>query len=139
MNYTDKQIKNAKRRYNSFLKIETLADHDVETIGLNEANNRIDHHNEVVRKINNGDKKLEQEKKLFFLTDEVKKDQKDAESKAKKDANKAKTADVIEPIRKMKKLGAFGKWLNTPGNPYRKQHFKKYYTQEAVDAYLETL
>ena len=30
MTYTDKQIENAKRNYNSFLKIETLADYDVE-------------------------------------------------------------------------------------------------------------
>ena len=39
----------------------------------------------------------------------------------------------------IKKLGDFGKWLNSYGNPYRKQHFNKKYTSEAVNAFLATL
>ena len=36
MEYTAKQIENAKRNYNSMLRIHTLADYDVENIGTAE-------------------------------------------------------------------------------------------------------
>ena len=39
----------------------------------------------------------------------------------------------------MRKLGEFGKWLNTSGNPFRKQHFNKKYTIEAVNTFLQTI
>ena len=61
------------------------------------------------------------------------------ENKAKLAANKEASADILEPIKKMRKLDEFGKWLNTPGNQFRKQHFNKKYTAEAVDAFLQTL
>lgn len=62
-----------------------------------------------------------------------------AASKEKKAANKAASADVLAPIVAAKKVTAFGQWLNTAGNPYRSQHFSKKYTQEAVNAFLQTL
>ena len=135
MEYTAKQIENAKRNYNEMMRLHTLADYEVEIIGLNTAEQRMEYHNRIVTAIRNGDKKLEREWKIFFLEEEVKKDQKRAESKAKLAAN----ADVLEPIKKMRKLGEFGKWLNTPGNPFRKQSFNKKYTVEAVDAFLATI
>jgi hypothetical protein len=139
MTYTAKQIENAKRAYTNFLRYETISDYDVETIGTLEAERRVEFHNNIVREILSGNKETEKEWKVFFCNEEAKKDQKANARKAKLDANKAESADVLAPIKEMKKLGAFGKWLNTSGNPYRKQHFNKYYTIEAVNAFLETL
>jgi hypothetical protein len=137
MEYTAKQIENAKRNYNSMMRIKTLADYDVENIGRNEAEQRMDYHNRVVADIRNGNKQLEKEWKLFFLKEEVKADQKAAESKAKLAANKQASADILAPIREAKRLVEFGRWLNTSGNPFRKQHFNKKYSQEAVNAFLK--
>jgi hypothetical protein len=139
MKYTEKQIETAKRNYNEFMRLHTLADYEVEVIGINTAEQRLEYHNSIVTEIRNGNKELEREWKLFFLEEEVKADEKRAASKAKLAANKAASADILEPIKKMKKLGEFGKWLNTPGNPFRKQHFNKKYTAEAVNAFLQTL
>jgi len=139
MTYTAKQIENAKRAYTNFLSYENANSYDVETIGTLEAERRAEFHNNIVSEIINGNKETEREQKLFFLTEEVKKDQKANARKAKLAANKEESADILAPIKEMKKLGAFGKWLNTSSNPYRKQHFNKYYTIEAVNAFLETL
>lgn len=139
MEYTAKQIENAKRNYNSMLRIHTLADYDVEIIGRNTAEQRMDYHNRIVTDIRNGNKELEREWKLFFLKEEVKADQKEAASKAKLAANKEASADILAPIKTLKKLGEFGKWLNQKGNPYRKEHFSKKYTQASVEAFLQTL
>ena len=139
MKYTAKQIENAKRNYNEMMRLHTLSDYNVEIIGINTAEQRMEYHNSIVTAIRNGDKALEREWKLFFLEEEVKADQKRAESKAKLAANKAASADILEPIKKMRKMGEFGKWLNTPGNPFRKQHFNKKYTIEAVNTFLQTL
>lgn len=139
MEYTKTQIEKAKKNYNEFMRLHTLSDYNVEVIGMNTAEQRVEYHNRIVTAIRNGDKKLEREWKLFFLNEEVKKDQKRAESKEKLAANKAASAGILEPIKKMKKMGEFGKWLNTPGNPFRKQHFNKKYTIEAVNTFLQTL
>ena len=139
MNYTEKQIETARRNYNAMLRLHTLADYDVNSIGMSEAEQRMDYHNNIVTDILNGNKKLEREWKFFFLNEEVKKDRKVAERKAKLSANKQASADVLEPVKKLRKLGEFGKWLNTAGNPFRKQHFNKKYTIEAVNQFLETI
>ena len=136
MEYTAKQIENAKRNYNSMMRIHTLADYDVDNIGRNTAEQRMDYHNRIVTDIRNGNKELEKEWKLFFLKEEVKADQKAAESKAKLAANKEASADILAPIKEAKRIVEFGKWLNTAGNPFRKQHFNKKYTVEAVNAFL---
>jgi hypothetical protein len=139
MKYTDKQIENAKRAYNEFLQLRTVESYQPEFIGRNTAEQRCEFHNLQVEKIQNGDKELEKEWKLFFLTEEVKKDQKENERKNKLAANKEASADVLAPVKKIKKIGEFGKWLNTSGNPYRKQHFSKSYSKDAVNAFLQTL
>jgi len=139
MKYTAKQIENAKRNYNSFLKIETLADYDVEIIGRNTAEQRMDYNNRLVSEIKAGNKDLEKDWKLFFLNEEVKKDQKAEASKAKLAANKEASADILAPIKGLKKIGEFGKWLNDSSNKFRKQHFNKKYTIEAVNEFLLTL
>lgn len=139
MEYTAKQIENAKRNYNAMLKMQTLSDYDVENIGRNTAEQRMDYHNRIVSEILAGNKELEKEWKLFYLKEEVKADQKAAESKAKLNANKEASADILAPIKEMKKIGEFGKWLNTSGNKFRKEHFSKKYTQESVNAFLTTL
>ena len=76
---------------------------------------------------------------MFFLNEEVEADQKAMQSKSKIDANKAASSDIIAPIKAIKKLGEFGKWLNTPGNPYRNENFSKKYTANSVNAFLQTL
>ena len=139
MEYTAKQIENAKKNYNSMLKMQTLSDYDVENIGRNTAEQMMDYHNRIVSEILAGNKELEKKWKLFFLKEEVKADQKAEVSKAKLKANKEASADILTPIKEMKKIGEFGKWLNTAGNPFRKQHFNKKYTVEAVNEFLQTL
>lgn len=139
MEYTAKQIENAKRNYNAMLKIQTLSDYDVENICRNTAEQRMDYHNRIVSEILAGNKELEKEWKLFFLKEEVKADQKAEASKAKLNANKEASADILAPIKEMKKIGEFGKWLNTSGNKFRREHFSKKYTQESVNAFLQTL
>lgn len=139
MNYTAKQIENAKRNYNSMLVLRIVESYDPQFIGYAAAEQRCEFHNNIVREIEAGNKDLEKEWKLFFLKEEVKSDKKAAESKAKLSANKAAAADILEPIKSIKKLGDFGKWLNTTGNPFRKQHFNKKYTVDAVNEFLSTL
>ena len=139
MEYTAKQIENAKRNYKAMMRLHTLADYNVEIIGIDTAEQRMEFHNGIVTAIRNGDKELEREWKLFYLKLEVEADLKRAESKAKLAANKAASADILEPIKKMRKLGELGKWLNTPRNPFRKQHFNKKYTVEAVNTFLQTI
>lgn len=139
MNYTDKQIENAKAAYINFLRIKSIASFDPQQIGWSEAEQRCQYHNNIVESIIAGDKQLEKEWKQFFLNEELKKDRKAAESKAKLDSNKAASADILAPIKDIKKLGEFGKWLNTPGNKFRKEHFSKKYTQESVNSFLNQL
>ena len=67
MEYTAKQIENAKRNYNAMLKMQTLSDYDVENIGRNTAEQRMDCHNRIVSEILAGNKELEKEWKLFFF------------------------------------------------------------------------
>lgn len=137
--YTPKQIENAKIRYTLFLQNQTPQEQSCSHHDWQEAERRAYDHNELVSKIKAGDKKLAKKWKLFFLNDEVKLDRKEAASKAKLAANKAASADVLEPVKSAKKLVAFGKWLNTPGNKFRKQHFNKKYTTEAVESFMATV
>lgn len=139
MTYTTKQIENAKMAYNSFLQFTSVEAQEPEIIGQVEAENRAEYHNNIVSEIRTGNKELEKKWKVFFCNEEVKKDQKANQSKAKKSANKEASADILAPIKKMKKIGEFGKWLNTSGNKYRKQHFNKFYTYESVNEFLSTL
>jgi hypothetical protein len=139
MKATAEQIERAKRNYNSMLKMQTLSDYDIENIGRNTAEQRMSYHNRIVSEILAGNKELEKELKFFFLKEEVKADQKAAESKAKLNANKEASADTLAPIKSIKKLGEFGSWLNTSGNKFRKEHFSKKYTQESVNCFLNTL
>lgn len=139
MEYTAKQIENAKANYNSFLRFKTLADYNTEIIGIDNAEQRMDYYNRIVSEILAGNKELEKEWKLFFLKEEVKADQKIEANKAKLAANKEASVDILAPIKDLKKLGEFGKWLNTSGNKFRKEHFSKKYSQEAVDSFLATL
>lgn len=139
MTHTAKQIENAKKAYNQMLALRTVESYEPEFIGWAAAEQRCEYHNRIVSEIKAGNKELEREWKLFFLKEEVKADQKANESKAKLAANKEASADILAPIKDAKKLGEFGKWLNTSGNQFRKEHFSKKYTQESVNAFLLTL
>jgi hypothetical protein len=139
MEYTAKQIENAKANYSAMLVIRTVESYEPQYIGWAAAEQRCEFHNNIVTQILNGNKEVEKEWKLFFLNEEVKKDNKKSESKAKLAANKEASADVLAPIKSAKKMVEFGKWLNTPKNEFRKEHFSKKYTQSSVNAFLNTL
>jgi len=136
MNYTAKQIENAKAAYIAFVNYRTVESFDPEYIGWNTAEQRADFHNNIVKEIIAGNQEVIKEWKLFFLNEEVKKDRKASESKAKLSANKEASADVLAPIKAAKELVEFGKWLNTSGNQFRKEHFSKKYTSESVNTFL---
>jgi len=136
MEYTAKQIENAKRAYNTMLIERTVESYEPQYIGWAAAEQRCEYHNRIVAEIKAGNKELEKEWKLFFLKEEVKADQKSAKSKAKLAENKDASADILAPIKAAKRIVEFGKWLNTAGNPFRKQHFSKKYSQEAVNSFL---
>lgn len=136
MEYTAKQIENAKANYNAMLVERTVESYSPEFIGWNTAEQRCEYHNRIVAEIKAGNKELEKEWKLFFLKEEVKADKKTAESKAKLAANKEASADILAPIKTAKRIVEFGKWLNTSGNQFRKEHFSKKYTKESVNAFL---
>ena len=139
MEYTSKQIENAKKNYNAMLHFRTIESYSPEFIGWNTAEQRCEFHNNIVREIKSGNKEVEREWKLFFLKEEVKADQKAAGSAAKKASNLSASADILAPIKAAKKITAFGQWLNTTGNPFRSQHFSKKYTKEAVTTFLQTI
>ena len=139
MEYTAKQIENAKRDYNAMLQYRTVESYQPEFIGQHTAEQRCEYHNNIVGEILGGNKELEREWKLFFLKQQVKADQKRTESEEKKQANLSASADILAPIKAARKTTAFGNWLNTNGNPYRSQHFSKKYTIEAVSAFLQTI
>lgn len=139
MTYTEKQIENAKKAYTQMLVLRTIESYEPQYIGWAAAEQRCEYHNRIVSEIKAGNKELEKEWKFFFLNEEVKSDQKAAESKAKLASNKEASADILAPIKAAKKIGEFGKWLNTSGNEFRKEHFSKKYTQESVNAFLSTL
>ena len=138
-NYTQQQIDNAKKAYNNMLVIRTVESYDPQNIGWAAAEQRCEHHNNMVNQILGGNKEVEREWKMFFLNEEVKKDRKAAESAAKLSANKAASADILAPVKAARKMGEFGKWLNTAGNQFRKEHFSKKYTQESVNAFMASL
>lgn len=139
MNYSEKQIETAKINYNSFLQIHTLSNYEINVIGINTAEQRMNFHNNIVSQILAGNKEIEKEWKMFFLHEIVKSEQKENESKAKLISNKNASADILAPVKNLKKIVEFGKWLNTSGNKFRKEHFSKKYTQESVSTFLLTL
>lgn len=136
MEYTAKQIENAKKNYQSHMVMRTVESYEPQYIGWSEAEQRCEYHNNMVQQIIDGNKELENEWKLFFLKEEVKADRKAAESKSKLTANKDASADILAPIKAAKKLVEFGKWLNTSGNKFRKEHFSKKYSSESVNTFL---
>lgn len=137
--YTEKQIANAKKAYTAFMQYRTVESFSPETMGWAYAEQQCDYHNKIVAQVAAGNKEVEREWKMFFLREEVKADRKAAESAAKKAANKEASADILAPVKAAKKMGEFGKWLNTAGNPFRKEHFSKKYTAESVAAFMNTL
>lgn len=139
MTYTATQIENAKSAYEAWLTIGTVESYQPEFIGWARAEQECAFKNDIVERILNGNKGLEREWKMFFLREEVKAEQKSQARKAKLAANKDASADILAPVKAAKKLGEFGKWLNTRGNEFRSQHFSKKYTIDAVNAFMNTI
>jgi hypothetical protein len=138
MKYTEKQIEKAKRNYEEMMIIRSVESFDPETIGWDEAENECDRHNKLAESVKEGGKEAENKWKLFFLNQAVKADKHREEIKSKLAANKEASSDVLAPVKEAKRLVEFGKWLNTAGNPFRKQHFNKKYTREAVELFFNS-
>ena len=136
MTYTATQIENAKANYNAMLVLRTVQSYQPEFIGYAAAEQRCEFHNKIVSEVKAGNQEVIKEWKMFFLKEEVKAEQKAAESKAKLAANKEASVDVLAPIKTAKRIVEFGKWLNTSGNQFRKEHFSKKYSQASVNAFL---
>jgi hypothetical protein len=136
MTYTATQIENAKKAYTADMVLRTVESYEPQYIGYAAAEQRCQFHNNIVNQINAGNREVANEWKYFFLNEEVKKDNKAAASKAKLVANKEASTDILAPIKSAKRIVEFGKWLNTSGNQFRKEHFSKKYTQASVDAFL---
>lgn len=136
MTYTPSQIERARKAYNEMMQYRTVESYEPQYCGWAAAEQRCEFHNKIVDQIKDGNKEVEREWKLFFLNEAVKSDRKADESKKKLAANKAASADVLAPVKAAKRLVEFGKWLNTPGNKYRKEHFSKKYTRESVNAFF---
>lgn len=135
MTYTTTQIENAKVNYTTFLKVETIADYDVATIGMNTAEQRSEFHNKIVNGILAGNKELEKEWKTFFLNEQVKSDRKATESKAKLDANKSASADILAPIKAAKKLGEYYIFVKSTKR-FASEFFSKRFSHASVNAFL---
>ena len=136
MTHTASQIEIAKRNYFNFLQIRTVASFDPEFIGYAAAEQRCQYHNDIVNAILSGDKAKETYWKTWYLNEQVKADKAIEAKKAKLTANKESSADILAPIKEAKRIVEFGKWLNTKGNPFRKENFSKKYTQESVNTFL---
>ncbi len=136
MEYTPSQIENAKRNYNAMLVVRTVESFNPQYIGWAAAEQRCEFANHIVTDILAGNTILANEWKLFFLTEEVKSDRKIDAAKATLTSNKNGSADLLAPIKIAKRIGEYGKWLNTSGNQYRKEHFSKNYTAASVNAFL---
>ena len=139
MNYTEKQIENAKRNYTAFLQYRSVESFEPQYIGYAAAEQRADFHNNIVSEILSGNKDVEKQWKMFFLNEEVKSGRNAAQRKEKLATNKEASSDILAPIKEAKKMVAFGQWLNTAGNQFRKEHFSKKYTVESVNAFLQTI
>jgi len=136
MTYTANQIANAKSNYEAMMNFRSVESFEPQYVGYSVASQRCEFHNRIVTSILGGDKELEKEWKLFFLMNEVKIAQKRNESKAKLTANKLASTDILAPIKSAKRIVEFGKWLNTSGNVFRKEHFSKKYSQASVNAFM---
>ena len=136
MTYTANQIANAKSNYEAMMNFRSVESFEPQYVGYSVASQRCEFHNRIVTSILGGDKELEKEWKLFFLMNEVKIEQKRNESKSKLAANKLASTDILAPIKSAKRIVEFGKWLNTSGNVFRKEHFSKKYSQASVNAFM---
>ena len=136
MNYTEKQIENAKRNYNAMLVIRTVESYDPYNIGWAAAQQRCEWHNTKVGAILAGDKALEREWKLFFLTEEVKANQKAEKNKAKLSANKEASSDVLAQIKSAGKLLKDYYAFVKSNKQFAREFFSKKFTQESVNAFL---
>lgn len=136
MNYTAKQIENAKRNYNDMLRIRSISEFNPEIVGTCVAEQRCEYSNTIVRKILNGDVALANEWKLFFLNEEVKRDQKNEESKAKLSMNKKNSFCFLAQIKENgRKLGDYYSFVKS-NKKYAREFFSKNFTQESVNAFL---
>lgn len=136
MNYTDKQIQNAKSAYSEMLNYKTVDSYSPEFIGYETASQRCEFHNKIVREILNGNAETARKWKLFFLNQEVKRDAKLDESKAKLSANKEASSPVLASVKSAgKKLGDYYSFLKS-NKKFAREFFSKKFTQESANIFI---
>ena len=137
MNYSEKQIENAKKAYNDFLKYRSVESFEPQYIGYAAAEQRAAYHNKLVKDILSGNKDLEKEWKLFFLKQEVKADQKALEIKSKLAGNKAATQSVLDLVKSNGfKLADYYAFLKK-NKKYAKEFYSKKFSAESAKEFMK--
>jgi hypothetical protein len=134
--FTPDQIERAKKAYNAFLHYVKVSDYDIEDMSINEINVIVDHANNEISEILNGNRELERKWKMFFLNEELRKDRKIAENKAKLAANKEATQSVLDYVKSNGyKLADYYQFLKTT-KKYAKEFYSKKYTMESANEFM---
>jgi hypothetical protein len=134
--FTPDQIERAKKAYNAFLHFRSVNDYNIENIGIQEAKRRVEFANNEISEIFHGNKELERKWKMFFLNEELKKDRKIAENKAKLAANKEATQSVLDLVKSNGyKLADYYSFLKS-NKKYAKEFYSKRYTMESANEFM---
>lgn len=136
MNYSPKQIENAKRAYNAMLQYRSVQSYNPEIVGWNTAEQRAEYHNNIVSQILGGNKEVAREWKLFFLKEEVLATQKSDDRKDKLAANKAASSDVLLSVKAAgKKLADYYAFVKAD-RKFAREFYSKKFTTLSVNAFL---
>jgi hypothetical protein len=134
--FTPDQIERAEKAYRAFLHYVKVSDYDIEDMSINEINVIVDHANNEISEILNGNKELERKWKMFFLNEELRKDRKIAENKAKLAANKEATQSVLDLVKSNGyKLADYYQFLKTT-KKYAKEFYSKKFTMESANEFM---
>jgi hypothetical protein len=134
--FTPDQIERAKKAYNAFLHYRSISDYNIDCIGIQEAKRRVEFANNEISEILNGNKELERKWKMFFLNEELKKDRKIAENKAKLAANKEATQSVLDYVKSNGyKLADYYQFLKS-NKKFAKEFYSKKYTMGSANEFM---
>jgi hypothetical protein len=134
--FTLDQIERAERAYKAFLHFRSVSDYNIECIGIQEAERRVNFANNEISEILNGNKDIERKWKMFFLNEELKKDRKIAENKAKLAANKEATQSILDLVKSNGyKLADYYQFLKTT-KKYAKEFYSKKFTMESANEFM---
>jgi len=134
--FTPDQIARAEKAYKAFLHYRSVSDYNIECIGIQEAKRRVEFANNEISAILNGDKQLEMKWKMFFLNEELRRDRKIAETKAKLSANKEATQSVLDYVKSNGyKLADYYSFLKS-NKKFAKEFYSKKFTMESANEFM---